>query len=128
MFEASRLFISYRRSDAHASARALCEALRARFGAERVFFDTSDIPYGEDFAQVVRERIAASDLVIAVIGPRWLRAANRDGRRLDQADDPVRFELSTALQLRKRIVPLRIDGAAAPAAADLPELLRPLAR
>jgi CHASE2 domain-containing sensor protein len=127
MFEASRLFISYRRSDAQASARALCEALRARFGAERVFFDTSDIPYGEDFAQVVRERIAASDVVIAVIGPHWLRAANRDGRRLDRADDPVRFELSTALQLRKRIVPLRIDGAAAPAAADLPEPLRPLA-
>ena len=127
MFERSRLFISYRRSDAEHAARALCEALRARFGGERVFFDTSDIPYGEDFAQVVRERIASSDVVIVVIGPSWLGTANRDGRRLDQADDPVRFELITALQLDKRIVPVRLDGAAAPAAAELPAPMRPLA-
>lgn len=127
MFDASRLFISYRRSDAERTARALCEALRARFGAERVFFDTSDIPFGEDFQRLVRERIDASDVVIAVIGPRWLRVTNDKGRRLAQADDPVRFELVTALQSNKRIVPLRVDGAGAPAADELPEPLRQLA-
>jgi CHASE2 domain-containing sensor protein len=62
-----------------------------------------------------------------VIGPGWLRAANRAGRRLDQADDSVRFELGTAMQLDKRIVPVRVDAAAAPAAADLPEALRQMA-
>ncbi len=127
MFEASRLFISYRRSDAERTARALCEALRARFGAERVFFDTSDIPFGEDFQRVVHERIAASEVVIVVIGPGWLNAANDQGRRLLQDDDPVRFELETALQLGKRIVPLRVDGATAPGADALPETLRTLA-
>ncbi|MEO7850817.1 MAG: TIR domain-containing protein [Rubrivivax sp.] len=127
MFEASRLFISYRRSDAERTARALCEALRARFGAERVFFDTSDIPFGEDFQRVVHERIAASEVVVVVIGPGWLSATNDKGRRLLQSDDPVRFELETALQLGKRIVPLRLDGALAPSADQLPEPLRALA-
>jgi CHASE2 domain-containing sensor protein len=127
MFEASRLFISYRRSDAERTARALCEALRSRFGAERVFFDTSDIPYGEDFQRVVHERIAASEVVMVVIGPTWLSVADDKGRRLLQSDDPVRFELETALQLGKRIVPLRVDGALAPSADRLPDSLRTLA-
>ncbi|HEY8706463.1 MAG TPA: TIR domain-containing protein, partial [Burkholderiaceae bacterium] len=127
MFEPSRLFISYRRSDAETSARGLCEALRARFGADRVFFDTSDIPYGEDFQRLVRERIAASDVVLVVIGPDWLDARNDRGRRLEQPDDPVRLELLTALEHAKRIVPVRVEGAAAPAAAALPAELRALA-
>ena len=127
MFQPSRLFISYRRSDAETSARGLCEALRARFGADRVFFDTSDIPYGDDFVRLVRERIAASDVVLVVIGPHWLDARNERGRRLEQADDPVRLELLTALEHAKRIVPLRVEGATAPAANALPTDLRALA-
>ena len=128
MFETSKLFISYRRSDAEHTARSLREALAARFGPQRVFFDTSDIPYGEDFQRVVHERIAASDVVLVVIGPDWLQVRNQRGRRLDQDDDPVRFELLSALQGDKRIVPLRVDGAAAPDADALPPPLRALAR
>lgn len=127
MFKPSRLFISYRRSDAEKSARSLCEALRARFGADRVFFDTSDIPYGEDFQRLVRERIAASDVVLVVIGPNWSNVSNERGRRLEQPDDPVRLELVTAIEHAKRIVPVRIDGTPAPSAAGLPEQLRSLA-
>ena len=128
IFDTSKLFISYRRSDAEHTARSLREALAARFGPERIFFDTSDIPYGEDFQRVVHERIAESDVVLVVIGPAWLSVHNEHGRRLDQDDDPVRFELGSALQLAKRIVPLRVDGAGAPDADALPPPLRALAR
>lgn len=128
IFDTSKLFISYRRSDAERTARSLREALAARFGPERIFFDTSDIPYGEDFQRVVHERIAESDVVLVVIGPAWLSVRNEHGRRLDQDDDPVRFELLSALQLAKRIVPLRVDGAGAPDADALPQPLRALAR
>ncbi len=62
-----RLFVSYRRADSEVSAGRLFEALRSRFG-DRVFFDTSSIPYGEDFRRVIRTRIAASDVVLVVIG------------------------------------------------------------
>lgn len=123
-----RLFVSYRRADSEASARSLFEALKSRFGANRVFLDTSDIPYGEDFRRVISRRIAASDAVLVVIGAHWLDAANERGPRLQQPDDPVRFELEVALSHQKvRIVPVRIDGAQAPADSSLPVSLRPLA-
>ena len=97
MFRRLRLFVSYRRSDAQASAGRLFTLLQAQFGREQVFLDTASIPFGEDFRAVVRKRIAASDVVLAVIGPQWLAASNERGRRLGQEDDPVRFELVSAL-------------------------------
>lgn len=126
MFGSSRLFISYRRSDAESTARSLFEVLKARLGENRVFFDTASIPYGEDFRRVVRERIEESAVVLVVIGPSWASARNEQGPRLWQKDDPVRFELLTALESRRRIVPLRVGGAEAPRADALPPELRAL--
>ena len=96
----SRLFVNYRRADSEASVRALVEALKSRFGASHIFLDTSDIPYGEDFRRVIRKRIAGSDVVLVVIGQHWLSVANERGPRLQQSDDPVRFEIETALARR----------------------------
>src|SRR4029079_9988147 len=107
MFSPSRLFISYRRSDAERCARALYEALKARFGEARLFFDTANIPFGEDFRRIVRERIRRSAVVLVVTGPVWDDALNERGPRLGQEDDPVRFELTTALESGRRIVPVR---------------------
>ena len=126
MFGSSRLFISYRRSDAESIARSLFEAFKARLGADRVFFDTASIPFGEDFRRVVRERIVRSAAVLVVIGPQWAGVRNERGLRLWQDDDPVRFELLTALQSGRRIVPVRVGGAAAPAEEALPPELRAL--
>jgi len=122
-----RLFVSYRRADSEDSAGRLFEALKARFG-ERVFLDTSSIPYGEDFRRVIRTRIAASDVVLVVIGTQWLTAADERGPRLQQPDDPVRFEIETALARDGvRIVPVRIGGAEAPPESALPASIRALA-
>lgn len=124
----SRLFVSYRRADSEASARGLVEALKSRFGASRVFLDTSDIPYGEDFRRLISKRIAASDAMLIVIGQHWLSAANERGQRLQQADDPVRFEIETAMASKGlRIVPVRIDGAQPPPESALPDSISALA-
>ena len=40
------VFVSYRRSDSPSAARQVADALRARFGAEQVFFDTRDLAPG----------------------------------------------------------------------------------
>ena len=122
-----RLFVSYRRADSEATAGRLFEALRARFG-DRVFFDTSSIPYGEDFRRVIRTRIAASDVVLVVIGKQWLTAADERGLRLQQPDDPVRFEIETALARDSvRVVPVRIDHAEPPPESALPASIGALA-
>ena len=116
-----RLFVSYRRADSEASARGLFEALKSRYGERSVFLDTSDIPYGEDFRRAIRKRIAASDVMLVLIGKQWLSAANERGPRLQQPDDPVRFEIETALANKElRVVPITIDGAEPPPASALP--------
>lgn len=122
-----RLFVSYRRADSAASARGLFEALKSRFGERHVFLDTSDIPYGEDFRRAIRKRIAASDVMLVVIGKQWLSAENERGPRLQQSDDPVRFEIETALANKElRIVPITIDGAEPPPDSALPASIRAL--
>lgn len=121
-----RVFISYRRADAGASAGRLFDWLVAHFGRDCVFLDTEEIPFGDDFRRVVAERLGACDVVLAVMGRQWSTIADEHGRRLDRPDDPVRFELERALEAGRRIVPVLVDGATMPQAADLPPALRQL--
>jgi CHASE2 domain-containing sensor protein len=122
-----RLFISYRRADARSVAGRLFDWTLAEFGKGRVFLDSAEIPFGDDFRRVVAEQIARCDVVLAVIGPGWLDAADERGRRLEQADDPVRHELLCARAAGRRIVPVLVGGALPPREAELPEELRWLA-
>jgi CHASE2 domain-containing sensor protein len=125
-FRRLRLFISYRRSDAAGSAGRLSDALKRQFA--RVFIDSEEIPFGADFIRVITEEITAADVVIVVVGPQWLATTNKHGRRLDQENDPVRYEVALALRLDKRIVPVLIDDAPPPQADELPASLAGLAR
>ena len=121
-----RVFISYRRADAGASAGRLFDWLVAHFGRDAVFLDTEEIPFGDDFRRVVAERLAACDVVLAVMGRQWSTIADERGRRLDRPDDPVRFELERALESGRRIVPVLVDGAVMPASHALPASLQTL--
>ena len=125
---ASRIFISYRREDSIAYAGRLYDHLSAHFGAERVFMDIGQIEAGDDFVNVLDREIEACDLVIALIGPRWLSASNEKGRRLDQGDDFVSHELAAALAQGKRLIPVLVGGATMPEARELPTTLTELAR
>ncbi|HEV2687606.1 MAG TPA: toll/interleukin-1 receptor domain-containing protein, partial [Bryobacteraceae bacterium] len=123
------VFISYRREDASAYAGRLYDHVSARFGAERVFMDIDTIRPGDDFVQVISDRVAACDSLIAVIGKNWLSCRDSNGRRrLDNPNDYVRIEIASALQRNVRVIPALFDGAAMPSASDLPPDLAPLAR
>ncbi|WP_291993442.1 CHASE2 domain-containing protein [Candidatus Accumulibacter sp. ACC003] len=123
-----RLFISYRREDSVAYAGRLYDHLSAHLGRERVFMDIGQIAPGDDFVAVLEARIKASEVVIALIGPAWLSAHNEQGRRLEQADDFVRYELAEALKQRKRVIPVLVGGARMPDVKELPAALGALAR
>jgi hypothetical protein len=125
---ASRIFISYRREDSIAYAGRLYDHLSAHFGAEQVFMDIGQIEAGDDFVNVLDREIDACDVVIALIGPRWLNASNENGRRLDQPDDFVCHELAAALAQGKRLIPVLVGGATMPDARELPATLAELAR
>lgn len=126
---APRVFICYRRDDSAGHAGRLFDRLSTRLGAERVFRDVDTLAAGEDFQQAVQRRLAESDLLLALIGTRWLQAADAQGRpRLVDPADPVRVEIATALQQGLRVVPVLLPGAALPAAEQLPDDLAALPR
>ena len=123
------LFISYRRDDGAGHAGRLYDRLSARFGADQVFIDHYDLAPGQDFPSAIESSLARADVVLALIGPRWIAARDAQGRqRLAQADDFVRSELLAALNAGKRVIPVLIGGAPMPGAAELPVELAPLGR
>jgi hypothetical protein len=123
-----KIFISYRRGDEAGSTGRLFDMLEAAFAKDRLFFDVDCIEPGLDFVQVLNDRVAESDILLAVIGSRWLTAANPDGsRRLDDPRDFVRLEIEAGLDQNKRVVPVLIGGAQMPSADDLPQGLKSLA-
>jgi hypothetical protein len=67
------------------------------------------------------------DVLLVVIGPRWLRM--HDGAsRLHDPRDWVRIEILSALERNILVIPILVEGTTMPPEADLPEELRPLAR
>lgn len=91
--------------------------------------DVDTIRPGDDFVQVISDRVAACDTVIAVIGRRWLTSVDAHGRRrLDDPNDYVRLEIASALGRQVRVIPALVDGAQMPGPADLPPDLVRLSR
>lgn len=122
MTDALRVFISYRRDDSIVHARLIYAELSQRLGADAVFMDIEDIPYGGDFKQAIDARLNDCAVVIAVIGPRWSELL----RQRAGADDYLHHELARALSLGKRMLPVLVGKAPSPAAADLPADLQGL--
>jgi hypothetical protein len=118
------IFISYRRADAGKTAWRLFDWLERQFGAEGVFFDREGIEPGEAFPQVLEQQLNECQVLIALIGPRWLDIADDQGKpRLWAAHDYVAHEVATALKRGIRVVPVLVDGATMPAADQLPPAL-----
>jgi hypothetical protein len=122
-----RIFISYRRDDDPGSAGRVFDVLERTFGADQIFIDVDYIEPGLDFAQVIKDRLAQSDVLLAVIGGRWSDIRDADGnRRLDNEADFVRLEIEIALTLRKRVIPVLVGNARMLSPDILPPSLRPL--
>src|ERR1700675_2754164 len=120
----SAIFISYRRVRALVHARALFERLRHEFGPNEVFIDLEGVDYGLDFIDILNDQLNVCQVMLAVMDRQWATAVDRQGRRrIDRENDYVRTEIVTALSRGIRTVPVLIDGAEMPDAADLPEPL-----
>lgn len=123
------VFISYRRADSSADAGRLYDALRRRFGRENLFMDVDSLRPGEDWVVAVEGAVTQCDVLLAIIGPDWVGAADGEGnRRLHKELDRVRLEIEAALRNNKPVIPVLVEGASMPSSEDLPETLRPLLR
>lgn len=122
------IFISYRRDDAAPWAGRLYERLAREF-PRQMLMDVDAIEPGLDFVKVLDEQVSSCDVMLVLIGPAWMEAKNERGvRRLDDPDDFVCVEISSALKRDIRVIPVLVEGANMPRADDLPEPLKPLAR
>ena len=118
--------LSYRRDDSVAIAGRLYDRLQSSFGKQQVFMDFDSIPAGVDFRQHITQTIEDADVVLALIGSRWL-GVQSDSRRIDDPSDFVRLEISSALQRGIPVVPVLLSGTEMPKPEELPLDLRELA-
>lgn len=122
-----KIFVSYRRGGVRARTYRLADELKRRFGDDNVFLDIESIGPGVRFADVIREAIHASSIVLIMIGPKWTNMTKEDGiRRLEDESDHLRIEVETALRSGAMVIPVLVDGASMPLKSMLPESIATL--
>lgn len=120
-----KIFLCYRREDSAGHAGRVYDRLNRRFPG-RVFMDVAGIGVGTRWAEVIEQTLGSCDVVVILIGRRWLERDPAGARRIDDSKDPLRAEITTALRLKRRIIPLLVAGAAVPRQEELPQDLAPL--
>ena len=119
----SRIFISYRRSDAGGHAFRVFERLRSQFGEQYVFFDQDTIEPGDHFPNHIDKAIRSAVVVLVVIGREWLKTLNE--RAANRKTDFVRHEVSIAIERKRNpkdqiaVIPLLVGDATMPARDQL---------
>src|SRR4051812_24102298 len=91
-----RLTISYRREDSGVITGRIFDRLAGQYGRDSVFRDIDSIPPGVDFREHIARVLEESDVLLAIVGPKW--TGSRGGHnRVGEDDDPVRVEIEAAL-------------------------------
>ncbi|MBK7352961.1 MAG: SUMF1/EgtB/PvdO family nonheme iron enzyme [Nitrosomonas sp.] len=125
----SKIFISYRRDDSSGYAGRLFDKLEHHFGKDQLFMDIDLLEAGEDFAEVIQQKLQSVQVAMVLIGKHWLVIRDSSGRkRLDNPDDWVRLEIATLLERKIRVIPVLVGGAQMPLSSQLPKPLESLAR
>jgi hypothetical protein len=124
------IFINYRREDEPGFVHALFARLEGAFDREHLFMDVEGyIKAGDDFAKVLDDQVAKCDVLLAIIGPGWLKICDAQGElRLQNQNDFVRIEIASALQRSKRVIPVLVKNAEIPRPEQLPKDIADLVR
>jgi hypothetical protein len=120
-----RIFISYRRSDTRGYVGWLSDKLQSKLPKARIFRDVESIGMG-DWKKAIGEGLRLSDVVLVVVGERWLSITNEssDQRRLDDPEDMVRWEVASALAFKAErdcVAQVLLDDVPPPPRPSLPE-------
>lgn len=123
-----KIFVNYRRDDVPGDARGVRDGLAAKFGKANVFMDVDNLLVGQRFDVELAKALDACDILIAVIGPRWMDLLKE--RTATAERDYVREEIAAALARKITVIPVRVgrEGSmpALPRASDLTEDIRDL--
>lgn len=123
-----RIVISYRQTDTTSVyVRSIVTGLVSRFGAESVLVE-SDAPSPDaEFRERIDATMTSPDLLLVLIGPRWLEALHERARRVDDSFDHLWATVATALSADALVVPVLVGETAMPTTDQLPRSLQPLA-
>ena len=125
--ESAKIVIVYRRADAAALAGRIYDRFSAHYGKDAVFLDVYSIPLATDWTDRVKQASLHAQVVVSLIGPKWIGPMPDGTMRIDQQGDPVRVEIETALQARVPVFPVLIEGATMPTTSELPASLKSFA-
>jgi TIR domain len=124
----AKIFISYRRDDDPSAAARVGDSLATTFGRDNLFIDVNNLRAGQRFDQELNNALAASDVLIAILGRRWLELLKN--KMASGERDYVREEIARALQRNIIVVPVRVgrEGQLLPLphVSDLPEEIHDL--
>ncbi len=94
------VFISYRRKDTDLKAGMINNALKARF--IRCFYDFDELK-DRKFDEKILRAIEDAPLFMALLSPAYFSRCNDD-------EDWVRKEITQALKLNKKVIPINVDN------------------
>ena len=123
------IFINYRTGDGQDIATAIDLALVRRFGRSQVYRASRSISPGENYIHDLLTAVRGSQVLLAVIGPRWLTAVDEQGcSRLADEADWTRKEILEAFEHGVRVIPVLVGRLQSRlSAANLPPELARLA-
>jgi formylglycine-generating enzyme required for sulfatase activity len=119
-----KIFVNYRRDDARDMAARIRDRLAATFGDANIFMDVDNLLAGQRFDKELEKALVATDVFLAVIGPRWLELLAE--RRGSGERDYVREEIAGALQRGIIVIPVLVERTPMPRADALPADIRHL--
>jgi PQQ-dependent catabolism-associated CXXCW motif protein len=119
-----KIIISYRRADSDAITGRIRDRLAKHYGDNSIFMDIDSVPLGTDFRKHIKDALLQNEILIAVIGPKWVGATGAGDARIKNESDPVRIEVETALQRGIPTIPVLVNGAGMPRQDELPDSLK----
>jgi hypothetical protein len=121
-----RITISYRRDDSGVITGRIFDRLVTHYGRDAIFRDIDNIPIGVDFRKHIEHVFDSTDIVLAIVGPRWVGPSEAENRLSNEAD-PVRVEIEGAIRKGATLIPVLVLGARMPEVRHLPEPLQDFA-
>ena len=124
---ACSVFICYRRFGKDGEAAELVERyFETLIAPDGIFRDKRSIQPGDEYPAEITKALEEKDVLLVLIGKGWVKELHERAKNPHEFDY-VRYEIRTALEARKHIIPLLIDGTPSPKEESLPEDLAPLA-
>jgi uncharacterized protein YecT (DUF1311 family) len=123
----AKIAISYRRSDSQDITGRIFDRLAQQYGRDTVFRDIDSIRPGIDFRTQIADALTATDVLLVIVGPRWLGRGEGVASRMDNESDPVRVEVEMALKRDIPVIPVLVSGMKMPEAGQLPASLKDFA-